>query len=49
MLAFERTLLEHALRETGGRKSEAAALLAIPRKRLYLRLRAVGLSTAGRN
>ena len=38
-----RYLLGQALRETGGRKGDAAALLAIPRKRLYLRMKAVGL------
>lgn len=47
MLNFERSLLEQALRETSGRKGEAADLLSIPRKRLYLRLKAVGLSTTG--
>jgi two-component system C4-dicarboxylate transport response regulator DctD len=44
MKNFERSLLEHALVETGGRKGEAAALLSIPRKRLYLRMKAMGLS-----
>lgn len=39
MDAFEARLLRAALVETGGRKAEAAALLGIPRKRLYLRLR----------
>lgn len=43
MLAFERTLLEQTLRETSGRKGEAAQRLSIPRKRLYLRMKAVGL------
>ena len=43
MQRFESDLLGQALRETGGRKSDAAALLAIPRKRLYLRMKAVGL------
>lgn len=37
--AFEARLLRLALVETGGRKTDAAALLGIPRKRLYLRLR----------
>lgn len=36
---FEARLLRAALIETGGRKAEAANLLGIPRKRLYLRLR----------
>ena len=36
---FEARLLRSALIETGGRKTEAAKLLGIPRKRLYLRLR----------
>ncbi|WP_323016622.1 sigma-54 dependent transcriptional regulator [Castellaniella sp.] len=36
---FESRLLRAALIETGGRKTEAASLLGIPRKRLYLRLR----------
>ena len=39
MDAFESRLLRSALIQTGGRKAEAAALLGIPRKRLYLRLR----------
>lgn len=47
MQRFEYDLLEQALRETGGRKSDAAALLAIPRKRLYLRMKAVGLLAPG--
>lgn len=47
MRQFERNLLEQSLRECGGRKGEAAQLLAIPRKRLYLRLKAVGLSETG--
>lgn len=41
--AFEARLLRSALMRTGGRKSEAAELLGIPRKRLYLRLRHHGL------
>lgn len=40
---FEARLLRAALLETGGRKAEAAGLLGIPRKRLYLRLRHHGL------
>ena len=47
MQRFEADLLGQALRETGGRKSDAAALLAIPRKRLYLRMKAVGLLAPG--
>ncbi|WP_333826704.1 sigma-54-dependent transcriptional regulator [Pararhodobacter sp.] len=43
MEGFENRLLQAALFQTGGRKSEAAALLGIPRKRLYLRLRHHGL------
>ncbi|SMG50915.1 sigma-54-dependent transcriptional regulator [Paracoccus sp. J56] len=39
MEGFEARLLRFALIQTGGRKTEAAALLGIPRKRLYLRLR----------
>ncbi|WP_288939371.1 sigma-54 dependent transcriptional regulator [uncultured Roseovarius sp.] len=44
MRDFERSLLERTLVETGGHKGDAAAILSIPRKRLYLRLKAVGLS-----
>ena len=47
MLTFERSLLEQALRETDGRKGAAAENLAIPRKRLYLRMKAVGLLETG--
>lgn len=47
MLGFERDLLEQALRDTAGRKGEAAELLSIPRKRLYLRMKAVGLLKPG--
>jgi len=47
MHQFERKLLEQTLRETGGRKGDAAELLLIPRKRLYLRMKAVGLSKTG--
>ena len=39
MGSFEARLLRSALIQTGGRKSEAAELLGIPRKRFYLRLR----------
>lgn len=49
MRQFERTLLSQSLRETGGRKGEAAELLSIPRKRLYLRMKAVGLSDTGQD
>lgn len=47
MMQFERNLLEQTLRETAGRKSEAAVRLSIPRKRLYLRMKSVGLLKAG--
>ncbi len=47
MQSFERTLLQAALVQSGGHKSEAAASLMIPRKRLYLRMRAVGLLDPG--
>jgi two-component system C4-dicarboxylate transport response regulator DctD len=43
MDAFESRLLQAALLQTAGRKAEAADLLGIPRKRLYLRLRHHGL------
>lgn len=43
MEGFENRLLQAALLQTGGRKAEAAALLGMPRKRLYLRLRHHGL------
>ncbi|MBK4216772.1 sigma-54-dependent Fis family transcriptional regulator [Paracoccus caeni] len=43
MDAFESRLLRSALIQTGGRKTEAAALLGVPRKRLYLRLRHHGM------
>ena len=49
MLSFERDLLEQALRETSGRKGETAQILSIPRKRLYLRMKAVGLSISGQD
>lgn len=48
MQEFERGLLEQALAETNGRKGAAADLLAIPRKRFYLRMKAVGLSPMGK-
>ncbi|PZX56254.1 two-component system C4-dicarboxylate transport response regulator DctD [Cereibacter changlensis] len=44
MESFENRLLQAALLQTGGRKAEAAELLGIPRKRLYLRLRQHGLA-----
>lgn len=43
MREFETALLMSALRHSGGRKAEAADSLGIPRKRLYLRLKACGL------
>lgn len=43
MASFEARLLRSALIQTGGRKSEAAELLGVPRKRLYLRLRHHGM------
>jgi two-component system, NtrC family, C4-dicarboxylate transport response regulator DctD len=49
MQTFERNLLAQTLRETGGRKGDAAELLSVPRKRLYLRMKAVGLSTSGQD
>lgn len=49
MLEFESALLRAALQKTGGRKSEAAEALGIPRKRLYLRMKACGLLDMGRN
>ncbi|MFK7848913.1 MAG: sigma-54-dependent transcriptional regulator [Rhodothermales bacterium] len=44
MYEFEKSLLEQTLVETGGHRGEAANLLSIPRKRLYLRLKSVGLT-----
>ena len=43
MKDFETSLLRSALQRTDGHKTEAAELLRIPRKRLYLRLKACGL------
>jgi len=43
MEGFESRLLQAALLQVGGRKNDAAALLGIPRKRLYLRMRHHGL------
>ncbi|WP_235438883.1 helix-turn-helix domain-containing protein [Candidatus Rhodobacter oscarellae] len=40
---FERRLIESALSETGGRKANAASLLGIPRKRLYLRMKTLNM------
>nr|WP_255456312.1 helix-turn-helix domain-containing protein [Sedimentitalea sp. CY04] len=40
---FEKALLRHALMQAGGRKGLAAESLGIPRKRLYLRLKTLGL------
>ncbi|WP_425088219.1 sigma-54-dependent transcriptional regulator [Stappia sp.] len=47
MQDFEASLLRAALLKAGGRKGEAAELLKIPRKRLYLRLKATGLLQDG--
>lgn len=47
MLKFETDLLLSALKRSGGRKAEAAEALGIPRKRLYLRMKACGLSGTG--
>ncbi len=44
MEKFEAQLLHEALLRSGGHKAEAAALLGIPRKRLYLRLKLHGIS-----
>lgn len=49
MQEFESSLLQAALQKTGGRKSEAADALGIPRKRLYLRMKACGLLDLGQN
>ncbi len=49
MREFESSLLQAALQKTGGRKSEAAEALGIPRKRLYLRMKACGLLDLGQN
>ena len=43
MEEFERGLLERALIEANGKKQDAARLLAIPRKKLYLRMKQLGL------
>ncbi|MDD7971929.1 sigma-54-dependent transcriptional regulator [Roseinatronobacter alkalisoli] len=43
MEGFESRLLQAALLQAGGRKNDAASLLGIPRKRLYLRMRHHGL------
>lgn len=43
MQSHERAILERALMEAGGQKGAAADLLEIPRKRLYLRMKATGL------
>jgi DNA-binding NtrC family response regulator len=47
MRGFETELLLSALKRSGGRKAEAADSLGIPRKRLYLRMKACGLSETG--
>ncbi|WP_395541339.1 sigma-54-dependent transcriptional regulator [Neotabrizicola sp. sgz301269] len=49
MQDFESALLRAALQKTGGRKAEAAEALGIPRKRLYLRLRACGMVPEGQD
>ena len=49
MREFESSLLRAALQKTGGRKAEAAEALSIPRKRLYLRLRACGMVAEGQD
>lgn len=49
MQEFESSLLRAALQKTGGRKAEAAEALGIPRKRLYLRLRACGMVPEGQD
>ena len=49
MREFESSLLRAALQKTGGRKAEAAEALGIPRKRLYLRLRACGMVAEGQD
>ena len=41
---FEFDLLQTALMQAGGRKGDAAEILGIPRKRLYLRLKQYGLN-----
>lgn len=43
MQVYERELLQAALLQSEGRRGAAAARLMIPRKRLYLRMRALGL------
>ncbi|EKF19166.1 sigma-54-dependent transcriptional regulator [Nitratireductor pacificus] len=45
--AFERRLLDEALRRTNGHMQQAADLLGVPRKKLYLRLRKHGLERRG--
>ncbi len=42
--AFEKQKIEEALRQTAGAIGEAASLLDIPRKKLYLRMRKYGIS-----
>jgi DNA-binding NtrC family response regulator len=43
---LERAMLQHALRRTGGRLEEAAAMVGLSRKGLYLKRRRYGLDTA---
>lgn len=49
MREFESSLLRAALQKTGGRKAEAAEALGVPRKRLYLRMKACGLLQTGQD
>ena len=49
MREFESSLLRAALNKTGGRKADAATLLGMPRKRLYLRMRACGMVPSGQD
>lgn len=49
MAEFESSLLQAALHKTGGRRTEAARALGIPRKRLYLRMKACGLADTGQD
>jgi DNA-binding NtrC family response regulator len=42
----ERRLIESALQQAGGNKSQAARLLGITRRTLYSRLKLLGISSA---
>ena len=42
--AFERQIIEEALRRNGAQVSQTATQLGIPRKKLYLRMQKYGLS-----